>query len=156
SYESLEGDQYEVNTVWPARPTRGVNRGYQGGILRPDGSLAAYTAVCAPTVYRGDRLPPDLSGNVFVADPAGNLVSRIILSYDGARLRARKAYPTAEFLTSTDERFRPVYLSSAPDGTLYVVDIYRGIIQHKGYITEYLRDHILSHKLEQPIARGRI
>src|SRR5262249_46023810 len=34
--------------------------------------------------------------------------------------------------------------------------IYRGIIQHKGYITEYLRDHIVSHRLEQPIARGRI
>ena len=58
------------------RPTRGVNRGYQAGILRADGSLARFSAVCAPTVYRGDRLPAELYGNVFVADPAGNLVSR--------------------------------------------------------------------------------
>ena len=34
--------------------------------------------------------------------------------------------------------------------------MYRGIIQHKGFITEYLRDQILSRQLEQPIGRGRI
>ena len=71
-------------------------------------------------------------------------------------LRGRKAYERGEFIASTDERFRPVYLSSAPDGTLYVVDMYRGIIQHKGYITEYLRDQILSRKLERPQGHGRI
>ena len=75
---------------------------------------------------------------------------------DGTTLRARKAYQGAEFLSSTDERFRPVYLSNAPDGTLYVVDIYRGIIQHHAYITEYLRDQIASRALEQPIGLGRI
>ena len=156
SYESLEGDHREVNTVWPVRPTRGVNRGYQSGILRADGSLAAYTSVSAPVVYRGDRLPAELYGNVFVAEPAGNLVSRIIVEDDGASLQARRAYDKAEFLASTDERFRPVYLSSAPDGTLYIVDLYRGIIQHRDYITEYLRDQILSRRLQQPTGLGRI
>ena len=57
SYESLRGDKNEVMTVWPGRPTPAVNRGYQTGVLRPDGTLAAYTAVAAPMVYRGDRLP---------------------------------------------------------------------------------------------------
>ena len=156
SYESLEGDDREVNTVWPVRPTRGVNRGYQTGILRADGTLAAFTSVNSPVVYRGDRLPAELYGNVFVAEPAGNLVSRIIVEDDGASLEARKAYDNAEFLASTDERFRPVYLSNAPDGTLYIVDMYRGIIQHKGYITEYLRDQIVQRTLEPPIGLGRI
>ena len=41
-------------------------------------------------------------------------------------LRAAKAWAGAEFLASTDERFRPVSFSNAPDGTLYVVDLYRG------------------------------
>ena len=145
-----------LNAVWPVRPTRGVNRGYQTGMLRADGTLSEFTAAAAPTVYRGDRLPSDLYGNVFVAEPSGNLVSRIIINDDGTTLRGRKAYDQAEFIASTDERFRPVNLSSAPDGTLYVVDMYRGIIQHRGYITEYLRDQILSRKLEQPIGRGRI
>ncbi len=78
------------------------------------------------------------------------------MSDDGSMLKGRKAYDNAEFLASTDERFRPVNLSSAPDGTLYVVDMYHGIIQHKGYITEYLRDQILSRKLERPQGHGRI
>ena len=125
-------------------------------VLREDGTLASFTAVAAPTIYRGDRLPAELSGNAFVAEPSGNLVSRIIVDDDGKGLRGRKAYAQGEFIVSTDERFRPVYLSSAPDGTLYVVDLYRGIIQHKGYITEYLRDQILSRKLEQPTALGRV
>ena len=154
SYEPLQNE--EVNRVWPVRPTRGVNRGYQDGILRADGSLTHFTSVCSPTVYRGDRLPLELSGNVFVAEPAANLVSRIIVTDDGTGLRAKKAYENAEFLASTDERFRPVYLSSAPDGTLYVVDTYHGIIQDKGFITEYLRDQILSRKLDQPSGHGRI
>ena len=158
SYESLNGPNGELNDVWPIRPTRGVNRGYQFGILRADGTLAKYTSVCTPMVYRGDRLPAELYGNVFVVDPTVNLVSRIILGDSGSGLTADKAYRDVrgEFLASTDERFRPVNLSLAPDGTLYVVDMYRGIIQHKGYMTEYLRDYVLTHKLEQPNSFGRI
>ena len=115
-----------------------------------------YTSACAPTVYRGDRLPPEFYGNVFVAEPAGNLISRIIVTDDGTALRGRKAYDTAEFLASTDERFRPVNLSAGPDGTLYVVDMYHGIIQHMAYMTEYLRDNIVERKLEAPVHKGRI
>ena len=156
SDEFLGRPDDDLNAVWPVRPTRGVNRGYQAGILREDGTLARFTSACAPTVYRGDRLPAELYGNVFVAEPAANLVSRIVIEDDGTTLRGKKAYDRGEFIASTDERFRPVYLSSAPDGTIYVVDIYRGIIQHRGFITEYLSDQILSRSLEQPIGRGRI
>ena len=156
SHEALQDPGGNINVVWPAHRTPGTNRAYQQGILRADGTLAAYTAACAPTVYRGDRLREDLYQNVFVAEPTANVVSRFILIDDGTTLRARKAYEGTEFLSSTDERFRPVYLSNAPDGTLYVVDMYRGIIQHHTYITEYLRDQIASRSLEQPIGLGRI
>ena len=152
SYEFLGQDGTDINITWPIHPTSGVNRGYQAGVLREDGSLASFTAVAAPTIYRGDRLPAELSGNAFVAEPSGNLVSRIIIDDDGKGLRGRKAYARGEFIVSTDERFRPVYLSSAPDGTLYVVDLYRGIIQHKGYITEYLHDQI---RVAEPRAADR-
>ena len=72
SYERLASDTNGLNTVWPVRPNPGTNRAYQTGIARPDGSLAKFTAVCAPVVYRGDRLPSDVYGNVFVAEPAAN------------------------------------------------------------------------------------
>jgi hypothetical protein len=83
-------------------------------------------------------------------------VSRIILSDVGGSVQARKAYEQGEFLASTDERFRPVYLSSAPDGTLYVVDMYRGILEHRISMTIYLRDYNIARKLEQPTGFGRI
>jgi mono/diheme cytochrome c family protein len=156
SYERLATDNEDLLTVWPVRPNPGTNRAYQVGIDRADGTLARFTAVCAPLVYRGDRLPAELYGNVFVAEAAANLVGRIVLEEDDGGLRARKAYPKGEFLASTDERFRPVFLSNAPDGTLYVVDMYRGIIEHRISITLYLRDQILERKLDGPTGLGRI
>ena len=156
SYERLADENADLNTVWPVRPNPGTNRAYQLGIDRQDGSLARFTSVCAPLVYRGDRLPADLYGNVFVAEPAANLVSRLILLDDGSMIRARKAYDRGEFLASTDERFRPVFLTNAPDGTLYIADMYRGIIEHRISVTEYLRDQILARKLQQPTGYGRI
>jgi glucose/arabinose dehydrogenase len=154
SYERISDD--DANVVWPVRPNRGTNRAYQLGIDRPNGTLNRYTAVCAPLIYRGDRLPRDLYGNAFVAEPAGNLVGRLVIEDTGKELEARRAYDKGEFIASTDERFRPVFISDAPDGTMYIADMYRGIIEHRISITEYLRDQILSRKLDQGTGYGRI
>src|SRR4051812_1562418 len=156
SYERLADDANVANIVWPVRKNPGTNRAYQLGIDREDGTLAHFTSVCAPMIYRGDRLPSDVYGNVIAAEPAANLVSRGIIEDSGSGLRVRKAYERGEFLASTDERFRPVWISNAPDGTLYIVDMYRGVIQQRADITEYLRDHIVKHKLEKPTGLGRI
>jgi mono/diheme cytochrome c family protein/glucose/arabinose dehydrogenase len=156
SYESLALDNPDLNVVWPVRPNPGTNRAYQAGIDREDGTLNRFTAVCAPLIYRGDRLSAELYGNAFVAEPSANFVSRIVLNDDGTTIKARKAYDNAEFLASTDERFRPVYITNAPDGTLYVVDMYRGVIQDRASTTVYLRDHIQSRKLDAPVGLGRI
>jgi mono/diheme cytochrome c family protein/glucose/arabinose dehydrogenase len=144
-------------TVWPVRPTRGINRGYRDGMLRPDGTVTTYVSAGTPVIYRGDRLPKELYGNAFVTESAGNLVHRLQIVDDGTgRLSARNAYARGEFLASTDERFRPVNLFSAPDGTLYVIDMYRGVIQDGVYWTDYLRDYIKANKLELPVGLGRI
>ncbi len=143
--------------VWAARPTPAVNRGYRDGVLRPDGSLASFQAAGTPTVYRGDRLPADVRGNVFVTEPSGNLVRRYVVK-EGAdgRITATNAHPKGEFLTSTDERFRPVNLFSAADGTLYIADMYRGVIQHLQYQSEYLKNQIRARGLVEPTGLGRI
>ncbi len=156
SHERLGAADGSLTVVWPAHQTPGTNRAYQHGILRDDRTLARYTAACAPLIFLGDHLPAELRGNAFVAEPAANLVSRFILTDDGTTVTARKAYEKAKFLTSTDERFRPVYLADGPDGTLYIADMYRGIIQDGAYVTEYLRGQILSRQLEQPTGYGRI
>ena len=154
SYERLAMPDNDLNTVWPVRSTPGINRGYQAGIRRSDGTLARYTSVCAPLVYRGDRLPA--AGSVFVAEPAANLVSRIDLREDGATVQAARAWGNAEFLASSDERFRPVYLSNAPDGALYLVDLYRGVVEHRLSLTTYLKSYIETQGLLNPRGLGRI
>ena len=46
----------------------------------------------------------------------------------------RNAYPKSEFIRSTDPLFRPVSIHNAPDGTLYLVDMYTGIIQDAQFV----------------------
>lgn len=148
---------YEDDAVWPVRPTPGVNRGYRDGVLREDSTLASFTAAGTPVAYRGDQLPSSLRNDVFVTEPAGNLVRRYRMTEQAnGRLLGRNPYEGAEFLASTDERFRPVNLYSAPDGTLYVVDMYRGLIQHRDYLTGYLQRHVEEHDLLAPLRMGRI
>jgi mono/diheme cytochrome c family protein/glucose/arabinose dehydrogenase len=143
--------------VFPSRKTPAVNRGYRERTLRPDSTLAHYTSAGSATAFVGDRLPPELRRSVFVAEPAGNLVGQFTVSAEpGGAVSAMRAVDSTDFLTSTDERFRPVYLSNAPDGTLYIVDMHRGIIQHRTFITDYLEEKIRDRGLEQPIGYGRI
>ena len=146
----LAGDQ----SVWPARVTPGINRGYMRDMLRDD-RLKAFTAACSPYVYRGDLLP-SCYGNVFVAEPAGNLVRRAIVKPADGSLQAENAYDQAEFVASRDERFRPVNFATGPDGALYIVDLYRGIIQHRMSFTTYLRREVKARGLESPVHLGRI
>ena len=144
-------------TCWPSHQTPGVNRGYEPKQLRGDGTLATCTATCGAGVYRGGLFPKEFAGNVFIPEPAGNLVKRVIIEEKDAVLTAKNAYgEKTEFMTSTDERFRPVNAYTGPDGALYITDMYRGIIQHKGFLTHYLIANILDRKLEEPFDKGRI
>src|SRR4029077_6832259 len=113
-------------------------------------------ANCGPVGYRGDNLPRELAGDVFISEPAGNLVRRQVFVTDKGVKSSKNAYDKFEFLASTDERFRPVNMYNAPDGTLYMVDMYRGIIQHGAFMTPFLRKEIVERKLDNPIGLGRI
>ncbi|MEO7678962.1 MAG: PVC-type heme-binding CxxCH protein, partial [Verrucomicrobiota bacterium] len=152
----LNVDPIRNQTTWPIRVTPGVNRGYREETLRADGTLAKFTAACAPLIYRGDNFPEEFRGNAFVCEPSANLVKRNILREENGGIAGRQAYTNAEFLASTDERFRPVNLNNGPDGALYLVDLYRGILQHRIYLTSYLRAQAESRGLQQPTGLGRI
>jgi glucose/arabinose dehydrogenase/mono/diheme cytochrome c family protein len=147
---------FKEQKVWPIRPNPGINRGYDPSFLRADGTMIEANANCGPVVYRGDNLPKEIRGDVFINEPAGNLVRRQVFVTEGGVKFSKNAYDKTEFLASTDERFRPVNMHNAPDGTLYMVDMYRGIIQHGAYMTSYLRKQILDRELDKPIGLGRI
>lgn len=116
-----------------------------------------HTAACGVTVYRGDLLGPEYANNVFVCDPTGYLVTRSILRPHGVSFRAERARPKQDFLASTDTWFRPVSLSNGPDGGLYVVDMYRAVIEHPEYMVGYFsKEHIASLDFRAGDDRGRI
>ncbi|WP_339815012.1 c-type cytochrome [uncultured Imperialibacter sp.] len=142
--------------VYPIHPTPAVNRGYIPGTLDKDEKLVEFTAACSPLVLRSTLFPAEYYGNAFVCEPAGNLVKRNVVTENGLILSANDPHPGTEFLASTDDRFRPVNAMAGPDGALYIVDMYHGIIQDGKYATPYLKEKTLERRLDQPIHMGRI
>jgi mono/diheme cytochrome c family protein/glucose/arabinose dehydrogenase len=144
-------------TVYPVRDTRGVNRGYRDELFRADGSSIVIQGTSGPTIYRGDKYPAGVRGDAFIADSTTNLVHQMKIVDDGqGRLTAKNSWPQGEFFASSDERCRPVHTYSAPDGTLYVIDMYRGVVQAGGIWSDYLTGYIRKNKMLLPVGYGRI
>ena len=143
-------------SVWPILAIQDV----QGGLarIRDDGTLDRFTGCCGQTIFRGDRLPLDLRGDYLIAEPVGRLIRRAKVERRGSERVLRNAYDHAEFLASTDPNFRPTWLATGPDGCLWVVDMYRGIIQEGNWVREgsYLRPVVKRFGLDANIGRGRI
>ena len=142
--------------VYPVRPNTAVNRGYTPGVLDSDGRLTTFASACSPLIYRGDNFPAPFQGNAFVCGPCANIIKRNVISQTGVAVTATNAYANREFLASTDERFRPVYQANGPDGALYIVDMYRGVIQQWNFMTKYLREESNQRNLFAPVHKGRI
>lgn len=138
------------NEVYPIRMTPGINRGYLPGMLHmPSGKLKKFTAASGSMVYRGEQFPKEFYGMVLTPEPSANLVSARKLVEKEGSLSGEAIYPKAEILASTDERFRPVNMYTAPDGSIYILDLYHGILQHRVFVTSYLRKQILSRGLDK-------
>ncbi len=157
--------QLGSNRVWPARVTPGVNRayvskahGFTSNTLDPETfKLIDTTAAAGMTIYRGTDFPKEWYGMGFTTEPVSNLVKATRIVEKGGTLVGSHPLGEREFLASTDERFRPVNACTAPDGSLYIVDMYHGIIQHETYMTSYLRKQTLSRGLDGPASGyGRI
>ncbi|MGR3811809.1 DUF7133 domain-containing protein [Jiulongibacter sp. NS-SX5] len=141
--------------VYPLHATA-VNRGYMDGVLDEKGYLVNVTASCGPLVYRGANFPADYDQNVFVSVPEANLIKRNILTFLPTETEAEQAWDDKEFIASTDEGFRPVNLFNGPDGAMYIVDMHRGIIQHKAFISQYLTKLLAEKQLDTMQNQGRI
>ncbi|MEO2168348.1 MAG: c-type cytochrome [bacterium] len=148
--------------VHGARVAPGLNRAYMRGTLRPDGRQAAPTGVSGLTIQRGHQFGRKYIGDAFVPEAAGYSVAHFALAGKELvpeathRLYRDDAGEKREFLVSTDERFRPVDAEIGPDGALWLIDMYRGLIQHSAMVSDYLHDYVEEHGLEAPGATGRI
>ncbi len=95
------------------------------------------TSACSPVIYRDTFLGPEFVGNAFICEPVHNLISRLVLEPSGATFAGRRAGDERdrEFLASTDPWCRPVQVRTGPDGALWVVDLYRFVIEHPRWIS---------------------
>ena len=110
------------------------------------------TAGAGLTVYRGDAYPEKYRGNLFIGASTANLVHRRALIPDGPTFRSVRVDKETEFVRSTDNWFRPVNFVNAPDGTLYVLDMSRELIESVHVATKVIKHLDLMHGQD----RGRI
>ncbi len=129
--------------LWREQRTRIRQQRYNENQLNKTEEVGGYfTAATGGTVYTGDAFPKEYVGNVFTGDVNGNLVHRDILAPDGVTFSARRAKDRVEFLASTDDWFRPCNFANAPDGLLYVTDIYREFIETPESIPEAIKKNM--------------
>ena len=114
-----------------------------------------FTGGCSNEYYGDDLFPPAYRGSLFYCEPSLNIVHRTMLTRDGAGYRARRAASDerSEFLASEDQWFRPMNLRVGPEGALYIVDMYREIIEDYSAIPRFLQQQ---YGLEKGSDRGRV
>jgi putative membrane-bound dehydrogenase-like protein len=114
---------------WRAERSARRQRNYDSlGLDRVEWPEGHFTGASGGTYYGGDAFPEEYYGSIFTAEVAGNLVHRTVLKTNPGKAEFEatrgKGEEKAEFLASTDSWFRPTVLYTAPDGYLYLVDMY--------------------------------
>ncbi len=124
--------------------------------------VTVYTGDWLPEEFRGNVFVCEPTGNLVqraILEPDGvTFKSRnpyvsgtaLAAGRTGPDIPTRNTAPTAasavpltngtqEFLASRDDWFRPVDLQNGPDGALYVVDMYRAVIEHPEWVPDELK-----------------
>jgi mono/diheme cytochrome c family protein len=159
-------DEYDEDFIIPY-PIVGLSdvQGGMGRVRTPVGYVNHMTATGGPDIVRAHRLPDDLKGDLLFTEPVGRLIrrARIVKTVDDQKrptglTQLTNVYPKSEFILSTDPLFRPVNIKTAPDGLVYIADMYRGIIQEGQWTGpgSYLRHKIQQYQLDKVVHHGRI
>jgi putative membrane-bound dehydrogenase-like protein len=132
---------------------RNVKSGLKGGgegvrlfpisrnVTTADSHSGSFSAACGIFILQGEQLSLKYRSQAFSCDPTANLVHVDDLKLNGATFEAVPMFKDREFLASSDDWFRPVFLASGPDGALYIVDMTREVIEHPDYLPEAVRSH---------------
>ncbi|MCY2973950.1 MAG: HEAT repeat domain-containing protein [Planctomycetota bacterium] len=156
---AADGPQSEVFRTSPVEPWRIVRTllrvaGKAKGPVEGGGRAAGYfTGATGVTIYRGDAWPADWKGLAIVGDVGSNLIHRKRLDANGLEFIARRIDQQSEFVTSSDNWFRPAQFANAPNGSLHVIDVYREVIEHPLSLPIEIKKHL---DLTSGRDRGRI
>ncbi|WP_088340354.1 PVC-type heme-binding CxxCH protein [Robiginitalea sediminis] len=95
-----------------------------------------FSGSCGITYYGGGRFPGEFNHGLFVADVVLNLVHFDALRDSASAFATSRYGQGTEFLASADRAFRPVNFTVGPDGSLYVLDMHREVIEHPEWIPD--------------------
>ncbi len=112
-----------------------------------------FSGSCGITYYGGGAFGSEYENTVWVADVVLNLIHVDKIKSNGASLVASRIIDKKEFLASTDRSFRPVNMTVGPDGSLFVVDMYRQVIEHPEWIPDEIEKTL---DLKAGMDKGRI
>jgi mono/diheme cytochrome c family protein len=148
----------DARIPWGAPVMVADMQGGMGIVRMPDGSSKQTTAGAGGVIVRGDRLPKDLYGKYCYGEPVARMVRCMYPENREGLTYVHTMTPQNEFIKSTDPYFRPVDQKTAPDGTLYIVDMYHGIVQERQWSgpETYIRARIEQYDLDKVVHFGRI
>ena len=161
-FEIQDEDQYAdgFDIAWGMPMHLSDVQGGMDEVRQPDGSINHVTGAAGNDVFRGHRLPANMVGQYFYGEPVARIVRQINPLVKEGFTMLHNYYQDwkSEFIRSTDPLFRPVDLATAPDGTLYIADMYHGIIQEGNWTQpgSYLRTKIDQYQMDKVIGLGRI
>ncbi|HWB08341.1 MAG TPA: PVC-type heme-binding CxxCH protein [Pirellulales bacterium] len=156
---AADGPQAEVFRTSPVEPWRIVRTrlrvsGTVPGPVEGGGRAAGYfTGATGVTIYKGDAWNTSGEEIAVVGDVGSNLVHRKRLESNGLEFVARRIDEQSEFVSSRDIWFRPAQFLNTPDGTLYILDVYREVIEHPASLPPVIKRHL---DLTSGRDRGRI
>ncbi len=155
---AVDGPQASVYRISPVEPWRTVrtrlrvNNQVSGPVEGGGRSSGYFTSATGITIYRGNAFP-EMHGFAFVGDVGSNIVHRKKLTELGTSMVGERIDKESEFIASSDIWFRPVQFANAPDGTLYIADLYREVIEHPKSLPEEIKQHL---DLTSGRDRGRV
>ncbi len=146
---------YRISQPHPWRVRRGQDPAWIKFYGTRETNSNYFSGGCGGFIYRGGDFPSEYYDSFFYCEPSLNIVHRAVLERDGAGFKAHRAAGEAkrEFLASTDQWFRPINLRMGPDDALYIVDMYREIIEDYSAIPRFLQQQ---YGLNNGSDRGRI
>lgn len=95
-----------------------------------------FSGSCGIMYYGGGAFGEEYENTVWVADVVLNLIHVDKIKPNGSSFSASRVLDKRDFLASTDRSFRPVNMSLGPDGSIYVIDMHRQVIEHPEWIPD--------------------
>lgn len=156
---AADGPQADVFRASPIEPWRIVRtrlrkQGIVPGPVEGGGTPAGYfTGATGVTLFEGTAWPENEGPWAIIGDVGSNLIHRKRLQRQGTSYLGERVDTDTELVRSRDIWFRPVQFSNSPDGGLYIVDMYREVIEHPASLPPLIKKHL---DLDSGRDRGRV